>query len=334
MIAIAPLITDFLQNFLPNQRGVSPHTRETYSISFLLLFDFAHQKLNTAPSAMQLEQIDAPLVIDFLDHLEQNRHNAPKTRNVRLAAIKAFFRFVEHRRPGALEQIHRILAIPAKKTDSPLVPYFYKDEIEAILDAPDPRTRDGIRDRAMLHLALATGMRVSELVGIRFTDLTLGSEPSVLIHGKGRKQRVLPLWKETTVALSAWLAVRGDVAVPELFVNARGEKLTRWGFQYILKKHAKTASRKCASLSSKKVSPHVLRHTCAMVVLQATGDTRKVALWLGHQRIQTTEIYTRQDPTEKLEAINAIVPPKLRKGTFRQEDKLVAILREATLCRA
>jgi site-specific recombinase XerD len=332
MTAIAPLMTAFLQDYLPHQRGASPHTRDTYADSFRLLFEFARQQLKIAPSAMQLEQIDAPLILGFLDHLEHHRANTVRTRNLRLAAVKAFFRFVEHRLPAALEQIHRILAIPVKKTDWRLVPYFRKEEIEAILDAPDPRTRDGIRDRAMLHLAVTTGIRVSELLGVCLTDVSLGAEPSIVIQGKGRKQRVLPLWRQTTSALRAWLAVRGEIPVPELFVNARGEKLTRWGFDYILKKHAGAVSQRCPSLLGKKVSPHVLRHTCAMVVLQATGDLRKVALWLGHESIHTTEIYTRTDPTEKLEAINAIVPPKLRKGVYRPEDKLLAMLRAERLC--
>lgn len=334
MTPIAPLMSAFLQEYLPHQRGASPHTRDTYAYSFRLLFEFACQKLRIAPSAVQLEQIDAPLLLGFLDHLEHNRGNTARTRNVRLGAIKAFFRFVEYRLPAALEQIRRILAIPAKKTESRLVHYFRKEEIEALLDAPDPATREGLRDRAMLHLAVATGLRVSELVGLCLSDLSLGAEPGIVIHGKGRRERVLPLWKETTSALRAWLAVRGDMAVPEFFVNARGEKLTRWGFEYILNKHANTASQRCPSLLGKKVSPHLLRHTCAMVVLQATGDLRKVALWLGHQSIQTTEIYTRTDPTEKLEAINAIIPPKLRKGVYRPEDKLLAMLKPPSLCGA
>lgn len=332
MIPIAPLMSAFLQEYLPNQRGASPHTVSTYAYSFRLLFDFARGKLKLAPSSMQLEQIDAPLILEFLDHLERERGNTVRSRNVRLAAIKAFFRFVEHRLPVALDQIRRIVAIPVKKTDSRLVPYFSKEELEAILDAPDPHTREGIRDRAMLHLAAATGIRVSELLGLRLSDLSFRPEPSIRIHGKGRKERVLPLWKQTAAALRAWLAVRGDLLVPELFVNARGQVLSRWGFDYILSQHARRASHRCPSLLSKKVSPHVLRHTCALIVLQATGDLRKVALWLGHESIQTTEIYTRTDPTEKLEAIQAIVPPKLRKGVFRVEDSLLAMLRPQTLC--
>ena len=270
--------------------------------------------------------MDAELVSAFLNDLEDKRGNSADTRNVRLAAIRSFFRFLEHRQPAALEQIRRVLAIPFKKTDTRLVPYLVQDEVQALLDAPDPATREGIRDRAMLHLAVCAGLRVSELTGLRTGDVVLPST-SIRVHGKGRRERALPLWKTTAAALRAWLAVRGPVAAPELFVNARGEPLSRWGFAYVLRRHAQTASRKCPSLLKKQLSPHVLRHTCAMVVLQATHDIRRVSLWLGHSNLATTEIYTRADPTEKLEAIEAVVPPHLRKGSFRPPDKLIALLK-------
>ena len=203
------------------------------------------------------------------------------TRNVRLAAIKSFFRFLEYRQPAALEQIRRVLAIPFKKTDTRLVPYLLREELQAVLDAPDPATRDGIRDRAMLHLAVCAGLRVSELTGLKIDDIDLPSM-SIRVLGKGRRERTLPLWKPTAAALRAWLAIRGQVATPEVFVNARGEPLSRWGFAYLLKQHVATAARKQPGLDKKRISPHVLRHTCAMIVLQATQDIRKVSLWLGH----------------------------------------------------
>jgi site-specific recombinase XerD len=266
------------------------------------------------------------LIAAFLEHLEDKRRNSPDTRNIRLAAIRSFFRFLEYRQPAALEQIRRVLAIPFKKTNSRLVPYLVQDEVQAILDAPDLSTRQGIRDRAMFHLAVCAGLRVSELTGLRIGDIVLPSM-SIRVQGKGRRERALPLWKTTATALRAWLAVRGQVAAPELFVNARGDPMSRWGFAYVLRRHAKMASQTCPSLSSKQLSPHVLRHTCAMVVLQATQDIRKVSLWLGHSNLATAEVYTRADPTEKLEAIDAIVPPHLRKGSFRPPDKLIALLR-------
>jgi integrase/recombinase XerD len=330
MTLIAPHIEAFLRENLSHHRGASQHTCDSYAYSFQLLFEFATTKLRTKPSSLSLEQIDSQLVSAFLEYLEDTRRNAPETRNVRLAAIKSFFHFLEHRQPAALEQIRRVLAIPFKKTSSRLVPYLIREEVQALLDAPDPATRDGIRDRAMLHLAVCAGLRVSELTGLRIGDVTLPSM-NIRILGKGRRERVLPLWKTTASALRAWLAIRGTIAAPEVFISNRGEPLSRWGFAYVLKQHVETASRLCPGLQNKRVSPHVLRHTCAMIVLQATQDIRKVSLWLGHANLASTEIYTRGDPTEKLEAIEAIVPPHLRKGSFRPPDKLIALLRDTAV---
>jgi len=331
MTPVAPHITTFLQDYLPIQRGASEHTRDTYAYSFQLLFHFASERLKVSPSDLSVEQIHAPLVTAFLEHLEADRGNTAGTRNVRLAAVKSFFRFLEYRLPASLESIRQVLAIPFKKTDSKLVPFLDGEQTRAVLDAPDPSTRSGIRDRALLHLAVTAGLRVSELTGLRMDDLTLQPTPGILVRGKGRKERVLPLLKQTTVALKAWLSVRGDVPVPELFVNARGQSLSRWGVAFILKKHLRRASQQNPSLIQKRVSPHVLRHTSAMMTLQATHDIRKVSLWLGHSSIQATEIYTRVDPTDKLDAINAVVPPQLRKGRFRPPDRLIASLKGKSL---
>lgn len=329
MTLIAPLIETFLRDTLCRHRGASQHTCDSYAFSFQLLFLFAAERLHVPPSALTLEQLDAGLVGAFLEHLEEGRKNTPETRNVRLAAIKSFFRFLEYRQPAALDQIRRVLAIPFKKTDTRLVPYLLRDEVQALLDAPDPATREGIRDRAMLHLAVCAGLRVSELTGLRLDDLDLASM-SIRVLGKGRRERVLPLWKITAAALRAWLLVRGSIPTPEVFISVRGEPLSRWGFAYLLKQHAATAAQKCPSLGAKRISPHVLRHTCAMLILQATQDIRKVSLWLGHATLATTEIYTRGDPTEKLEAIEAIVPPRLRRGVFRPPDRLIALLKGAS----
>jgi site-specific recombinase XerD len=316
----------FLREHLVRHRGASQHTCDSYADSFQALFEFAARKLKTAPAAMMLEQLDATLISAFLEHLETSRGNSAETRNIRLAAIRSFFRFLQHREPAAVEQVRRVLAIPFKKTDTRLVSHLIQEEIQALLDAPDPSTRAGVRDRAMLHLAVCTGLRVSELTSLRL-DGVAPQSASIHIIGKGRRERGLPLWKTTAAALRAWLAIRGPIASPELFVNARGEPFSRWGIAYILRRHAKTANRKCSTLHGKRLSPHVLRHTCAMVVLQATQDIRKVSLWLGHSSLTTTEVYVRADPTEKLEAIEAIVPPSLRKGKFRPPDKLLALLK-------
>jgi len=333
MTPIAPHITAFLQQRLPVERNASDHTCDSYAYAFKLLFEYASDCLKVAPSELQLEQLDAPLVVAFLNHLETTRGNGPSSRNTRLAAIKSFMHFMSYRVPSAMEQIQRILAIPAKKAETRLVRHLTVEEMQSILDAPVPEHRGGIRDRAMLHLCFAAGLRVSELIGLRIDDVKLQPQASVLIHGKGRKQRCLPLWKETTAALRAWLAVRGTVLAPELFVNARGEAMTRSGFEYILHKHAHRAAARCASLSTKRVSPHVVRHTCGLTVLQATKDLRKVSLWLGHSNMQTTEIYTRADPSVKLEALESMIAPKLRSGRFKATDQLIASLKASTVMR-
>src|SRR5262249_2569768 len=206
MTPIAPLIEAFLRETLTRQRGVSRHTRDSYALSFQLLFVFAAERLKVSPSALTLDQIDARLVTAFLEHLEDERKNAAVTRNVRLAAIKSFFRFLEYRQPAALEQIRRVLAIPFKKTDTRLVPYLLREELQAVLDAPDPSTRDGIRDRAMLHVDVCSGRRVSELTGLMIDDSDLPSM-SIRVLGKGRRERTLPLWKPAAAALRAWLAI-------------------------------------------------------------------------------------------------------------------------------
>ena len=331
---IASHVTAFFEQRLPIERRASENTRDSYAYAFQLLLTFASKRLKVTPSQLAVEQIDAPLVLDFLNDLETTRGNGPSSRNIRLAAIKSFMHFLEYRVPAAIEQIRRILAIPAKKAESRLVRHLTAEEIQAVLDAPDPTRRQGIRDRAMLHLCYAGGLRVSELIALRVDDLKFAPQADVLINGKGRRQRCLPLWKTTTAALRAWLAVRGTrAAVPELFVNARGESLTRSGFEYILRKHIASARQHCKSLATKRVSPHVLRHTCALTVLQATKDLRKVSLWLGHAHLQTTEIYTRVDPSVKLEALESVLPPKLRSGRFKTTDKLIASLRTNSVMR-
>ena len=326
MTPIAPHITAFFELRLPLERRVSEDTRDSYAYAFKLFLTYASAHLKVAPSQLAVEQIDAPLVVAFLHDLETTRGNGPSSRNVRLAAIKSFMHFLEYRVPSALEPIRRILAIPFKKTESRLVRHLSVEEMQAILDAPVPTAWAGIRDRALLHLCYAGGLRVSELIGLRLDDLTLQPHASVRVRGKGRRERCLPLWKTTTTALRAWLAVRGTARVPELFVNARGASFTRSGIEYILRKHVQTARQRCPSLATKRVFPHLLRHTCALTVLQATKDLRKVSLWLGHAHMQTTEMYTRADPSVKLEALESMMPPKLRSGRFKATDTLIASL--------
>lgn len=328
MTDIAPHIAAFLRQRLPVERAASQHTCDAYAYAFQILFNFTSQKFGVSPSALKLEQIDAPLVLEFLEHLQTERGNRPRTRNARLTAIKSFMRFVEYRVPSALEQVKRILSIPVQKTDVRLVAHLTTEQCKLILDAPDPTTRLGIRDRTMLHLCVTAGLRVSELVGLRLDDVSFKS-PYMNLHvrGKGRKDRILILWKTVAESVRAWLAVRGEALVPELFLNARGKQITRAGFEYLLRKHVAKSGEHCPSLLEKRVSPHVLRHTCALNILQATGDIRKVALWLGHESIQTTEDYLRVDVTERISVLESVTPPQLRPGRFRPPDKLIALLR-------
>jgi integrase/recombinase XerD len=331
MTLIAPHMTAFLRQRMAIERRASPHTCATYAHAFRLLFEFASQRLHVAPSQLHLEQLDVPLIVDFLDHLSSSRGNGPATRNARLVAIKSFMRFVEYREPSALEQVHQVLAIPLQKTDRRIVSHLTTEESQAVLDAPDPNTRLGIRDRAMLHLGIAGGLRVSELVGLWRDEVSFdGRYVDLRVRGKGRKERALRLWASVATCIRAWLALRGDAAVPELFLNAWGQPMTRSGFAGVLRKHVAIAATRCRSLGRKSVSPHSLRHTCAMNILAATKDIRKVSLWLGHASTQTAEAYyLSADPTEKLDVLGALKPPMPRPGKFSPQDELIAMLTES-----
>jgi integrase/recombinase XerD len=289
MTSLAPHMEAFLREHLVRHRGASQHTCDSYAYSFQSLFEFASQKLKAAPSKLMLEQLNAALISSFLEHLETTRGNSAETRNVRLAAIRSFFRFLQHREPAAVEQVRRILAIPFQRTDTRLVPYLVQEEMQALLDAPDPSTRAGVRDRAMLHLAICAGLRVSELTGLHIDDVAAQSA-SIRVLGKGRRERALPLWKTTAVALRAWLAIRGPIASPEFFVNARGEPFSRWGVAYILRRHTETAHRKCPTLHGKQVSPHVLRKASAYYT---TFQSLFILKIIGAGQAQLAAVYGR-----------------------------------------
>ena len=329
MTTLAAQLSAFLREHLPRERKASPHTCEAYAYSFQLLISFAAGRLGIRPSEIALVQLDVPLILAFLEHVEAERGCSPRTRNARLAAVHSFFRFLEYRVPSCLEQARQVGAIPMKRIDRALVCYLGRDEVRALLDAPDPKSPSGLRDRAMLHLAFAAGLRVSELVGLRLDQLERGSAPCVHVMGKGRRERVLPLWKETASTIAEWLKARPAGGDPELFLNAAERAMTRSGFEYILAKHVATAARAQPSIVGKRVTPHVLRHSCAMHTLRATRDVRKVALWLGHASLQSTEAYLRADPTEKLEALASLTPPGLRRGKFQAPDTLMAMLKAA-----
>jgi integrase/recombinase XerD len=329
MTMLAAHLSGFLREHLPRERKASPHTCDAYAYAFQLLVCFAADRLSVRPSHLTVEQLDVSLVLAFLEHVEAERRCSARTRNARLAAIHSFFRFLEYRMPSCLEQARQVGAIPMKKTDQALIRHLNRVEIRALLDAPDPSSTSGLRDRAMLHLAFAAGLRVSELVGLRLDQIQQGTAPCVHVMGKGRRERILPLWKETATIIAVWLKVRVPHRDPELFLSAAGRALTRSGFEYILAKHVAVAARSQPSIAGKRVTPHVLRHSCAMHTLQATRDIRKVALWLGHASLQSTETYLQADPTEKLEALAAMAPLGLQRGKFQVPDKLMAMLKGA-----
>ena len=328
MTELAPSLTSFLREHLPRERNASPHTVATYAHAFGLLIRFAAERLKRRPTDLTIEELDPVLILAFLSHVEEERGNTPRTRNARFAAIRSFFRYLEYRVPACLEQALRVRALPMKKIDKALIDHLTRDEMHALLAAPDPTTPAGLRDRAMLHLTYAAGLRVSELLAVRISDFSDRSLSTVRIVGKGRRERVLPLWQETRATLRAWIAVRPATLAQELFLNRDGQPMSRDGFAHRLALHVAAAARNKPSLSGKRVTPHVLRHSCAMHTLEATGDIRKVSLWLGHASLQSTEAYLRVDPVEKLAILAANAPPSITKGKFRTPDKLLAMLSE------
>lgn len=329
MTNLAPNLTKFLNEHLLRDQRVSPHTIASYSLTFELFVVFAAQRLKTRPIRMMIEQLTVPLILDFLDKLEKERNNCIRTRNLRLVAIKSFFRYLEFRVPACLELAQQVHAIPTKRFDRGLVDSLNLKEMQAILDAPDTRTANGVRDRAMLLLTYAGGLRVSEVVGLKLEDLGHNLE-TMHVMGKGRRERVLPLWGIAKPVLREWLAIRSKGQDDHLFLNSRGKGMSRHGFAHRLKVQVAIAKQQVPSLVGKRVSPHVLRHSCARHTLDAVNnDIRKVAMWLGHASPKTTETYLRDDPIERLEVLSGRVPPQIRKGKFKkQPDPLMSMLGE------
>jgi len=330
MTALALYLTRYLRDHLPRERNASPHTVSAYTHAFALLVRFAANRLKRRPSDLTVEDLDTELIMAFLDHVEAVRGNAARSRNARFAAIRSFFRYLEYTAPACLDQALKIRSLPMKRIDKALIDYLTQEEIQALLNAPNPRTSGGTRDRAMLHLTYAGGLRVSELLSLHLTDFPERSLATVHIVGKRRRERVLPLWRETQSVLRAWLVIRPDVPAPEVFLNRDGEPMTRDGFAHRLAIHVTAAATKRPSILSKRVTPHVLRHSCAMHTLAATGDIRKVSLWLGHASLESTEAYLHADPAEKLAILAAHGSPTVQKGRFREpSDKLLAMLTKA-----
>lgn len=323
----APLIQGFFTERLMGQRQASPHTVAAYRDSFRLLLEYAEKTVGKSPTSLHLEDLDAALVGKFLEHLEKERGNSARTRNARLAAIHSFYRYVAFQEPSYGSHTQRVLAIPNKRANRPLVPFLSKPEIDALLAAPDRRTWSGRRDYAFLMLAIQTGLRVSELTGLRCQDVTLGTGANVRCQGKGRKDRATPIGKQLRRVLRDWLREReADPSAP-IFPNARGGPLSRDGVQYLLTKRVGSATMKCATLKGKRVSPHVLRHTTAMNLLLEGVDTSVIALWLGHESPETTRIYLQANLAMKEKIVKKGALVKVPPGRYKAGDKVLAFLK-------
>jgi len=321
------LLEAFFTQRLMRQRHASPHTLASYRDTSRLLLQFARDRLKKAPSGLALTDLDAPLIGAFLAHLESTRGNGSRSRNLRLTAIRSFFRYAAYEQPAHAGQIQRVLAIPNQRQARPLVGFLTQPEIAALLAAPDPRTWGGRRDAALLLLAVQTGLRLSELTGLRRADLTLGAGAHVRCTGKGRKERCTPLAKPTLTALRAWLCEPARGSADLLFPNARGGRLSADGVQYLVAKHVTAARQRCPSLRQKRVSPHVLRHTSAMELLQAGVDRAVIALWLGHESVETTQIYLDANLALKEEALSKTTPLNGKAGRYRPDDQLLQFLK-------
>ena len=328
----APGLSALLQGFftqrLMQQRRCSPHTIASYRDCFRQLLGFAQKQLGVAPQRLKFEQIDAPLIAAFLEDLQQSRGIGAASRNLRLTAIRSFFRYTSFEMPDCAAQIQRVLAIPSKRCSRAQIGFLTRDEIDALLHAPDLRTLAGRRDRALMLVAVQTGLRLSEITGLCRRAIVLGTGAHVRVLGKGRKERSTPLTKTTTDVLRAWLReiVDGDDAV--VFPSARGNRLSADGVQYLLSKHVDRARESCLSLRAKRVTPHVLRHTTAMELLQAGADRSVIALWLGHESIATTQIYLDANLDIKQAALDKVEPIKGRVTRFRPDDQLMAFLKD------
>lgn len=326
MSALAPTLEAFFTERLMRQLQASPHTIAAYRDTMRLLLGFAAQRTDKQPSQLEVDDLDAPLVGAFLDHLQRERGNGVRTRNARLAAVHSLFHYAALRHPEHAQVIERVLAIPPKRFERNLVTFLTEEEVDALLAASDRATWTGRRDHAMLMLAAQTGLRVSELTGLRCGDVDLGRGPHVSCLGKGRKQRITPLTSVMVAVLRVWLKERGNHPEAPLFPTRVGGALSRDGLQRRLAKNVERAARACPSLREKKITPHVLRHTAAMRLLQAGVDTSVIALWLGHEQIETTKIYLHADLAIKEQALARTTPTDAKPGRYRPPDTVLAFL--------
>jgi integrase/recombinase XerD len=325
VMTFAALLQRFFTDRLCTQMEASRHTIAGYRDTFRLLIRFAGARCGKPPTRLGIEDLDADLVADFLAHVETARGNGARSRNTRLAAIRSFFRYVAMSDPAWLLHCQRILAMPNKRYVKRTVTFLDEGEIAALLAAPDRTTWAGRRDHALLLVALQTGLRASELVNLRCGDVVLGTGAHIRCIGKGRKERSTPLRRDTAKLLQVWIADRRDGPDP-LFPSIRGDRLSRDALEHLVSKHCLTASRACPSLTAKRVTPHTLRHSTAMELLHHGVDQSVIALWLGHESIETTQIYIHADMRMKEKALSRVAAPTARPGRYRPDDQLLAFL--------
>jgi len=321
------LLESFFIRRLMQQRCASAHTIASYRDTFRLLLRFAQARIGKSPSELAFEQIDAPLIAAFLDDLQKARHIGARSRNLRLTAIRSFFRYAAFETPAHSAQIQRVLAIPSQRFTRAQIGFLTPAEVHALLAAPDQRTWSGRRDHALLLLAVQTGLRLSELTGAQRNAVLLGTGAHIRVLGKGRKERATPLTKHTAAVLRAWLREIPDAEDSILFPSARGDRMSGDGVQYLLGKHVATARKTCPSLLRKRVTPHVLRHTTAMELLQAGVDRAVIALWLGHESVETTQIYLDANLALKEQALAKTTPTHAKPGRYRPDDQLLTFLK-------
>jgi site-specific recombinase XerD len=327
MTLLAPTMQRYFTDRLIGQRNASPNTIAAYGQTFRLLLHFVEKRTGTPPSRLDIADLDAPLIVAFLEHLETSRGNQPRTRNNRLAAIHSLFAYLALQHPEHADTIARVLAIPPKRAEKKLLTYLTEPEVDALLAACDPATWTGRRDHAMLALTIQTGLRISELIALDCQDITLGTGANVHTIGKGRKQRRTPLIPTIRTVLKAWLAERAGAAHEPLFPTRTGTRLSRDAVEHRLKIQLQTAAAKCPSLDTKQITMHTLRHTAAMRLLIAGNDITVIALWLGHEQITTTSIYLHADMTHKQQAIDRTRPITTKPGRYRPNDTLLAFLK-------
>ena len=326
MTAFAPVLQAFFTDRLIAQRGASPHTIAGYRDTFRLLLGFASNRTGKQPSSLDIADLDAGLVVAFLDHLEHERHNTVRTRNWRLAAIHSLFGYAALHHPEHAAVIHRVLAVPAKRRQHRPVTWLTDTEVDALVAAPDYTTSTGRRDHAMLVLAVQTGLRISEIIDLTRSDITLGTGAHVRCMGKGRKERATPLTRHTTAVLSGWLTELPAPPHGPLFPTRTGTRLSPDAIERRLALHLATAAATCPSLGTKHVTMHTLRHTAAMRLLHAGTDVAVIALWLGHEQIATAHIYLHADMDQKERAISRVTPPGTPPGRYQPPDPLLAFL--------